>query len=86
MASLRTEPHQALVSWLPERPNLVLIENSGQHTASEGASHVRRAAGLAETAGAGWLVSSKSVPTENPRCFHYLEQNDLQENFSMFNM
>ena len=56
---------------------------SRQHTASEGASHARRATGLAETAGAGW-VSSKSVPTENPRCFHYLEQSDRQEKFSMF--
>ena len=60
-------------------------ENSGQHTAIEGASHARRATGLAETAGAGWWVSSKSVPTEYPSCFHYLEQSDLQEKSSMFN-
>ena len=73
-----------LKTWKLERPNRVLKRKSGQHTASEGASHARRAAGLAETAGAGWWVSSKSVPTENPRRFHYLEQSDLQEKFSMF--
>ena len=28
----------------------------------------------------------KSVPTENPRCFHYFEQSDRQEKFSMFNI
>ena len=28
---------------------------------------------------------AKSVPTENPRFFHYLEQSDLQEKFPMFN-
>ena len=60
-------------------------ESSGQHTASEGASHARRATGLAETAGAGRWVSSESVPTENPRRFHYLEQGDLQEKFPRFN-
>ena len=48
-------------------------ENSGQHTASEVASHARQATGLAETAGTGRWVSSESVPTENPRRFHYLE-------------
>ena len=42
--------------------------------------------GSQRTAGAGRWVSSKSVPTENPRRFHYLEQSDLQEKFSMFNM
>ena len=34
----------------------------------------------------GQHTASKSVPTENPRCFHHLEQSDLQEKFSMFNM
>ena len=61
-------------------------ESSGQHTASVGASHTRRATGLAETAGAGRWVSSESVPTENPRSFHYLQQGDLQEKFPRFNM
>ena len=48
---------------------------------SEGASHARRAAGLAETAGAGRWVSSEPVATENPGRFHYLEQGDLQQKF-----
>ena len=42
--------------------------------------------GLAETAGARRWVSSELVLTENPGRFHYLEQSDLQEKFSMFNM
>ena len=38
-----------------------------------------------QTGGAGRWVSSESVPTENPRRFHYLEQGDLQEKFPRFN-
>ena len=34
-------------------------------------SHARRATGLAKTAGAGRWVWSESVPTENPRRFHF---------------
>ena len=52
-------------------------ENSGQHTASEVASHARQATGLAETAGTGRWVSSESVPAENPRRVHYLEQKEI---------
>ena len=54
------------------------------NTQREGASHEGRATGTAETAGAGRWVSSESVPTENPRRFHYLEQSDLQEKLSRF--
>ena len=70
-----------LKTWKLECSN----ESSGQHTASEGASHARQATGLADIAGAGRWVSSESIPTENPRRFHYLEQGDFQENFSSFN-
>lgn len=59
-------------------------ERPGQHTASEGASHERRARGLAETAGAGLRVSSETVPTENPRCCQYLDHSYLEERFSRF--
>ena len=38
-----------------------------------------------KTAGAGWWVSNESVPTENPRRFHYSEQGDLQEQLPSFN-
>ena len=38
-----------------------------------------------KTAGAWWWVWSESVPTKNPRRFHYLEQGDLQEKLSSFN-
>ena len=44
-----------------------------------------RRAKARETAGAGRWVWSESVPTENPRRFHYLEQGDLQEKLSSFN-
>ena len=40
--------------------------------------------GSQRTAGAGRWVSSKSVPTENQRRVHYLEQGDLQTRFSRF--
>ena len=56
-------------------------ESSEQHSASEGAFHARRATGLEETAGARQWVSNDSIPTENPRRFHYFEQGDLQEKF-----
>ena len=71
-----------LKTWKLECSN----ESSGQHTASEGASHARRATGLADAAGAGRRVWNESVPTENPRRFHYLEQGDLQEKFSSSNI
>ena len=74
-----------LNTWKLERSNRVLKKNSGQHTASKGASQPRRATGFAETAGAGRWVSSESVPTQNPRHFHYLEQGYLQEKFPRFN-
>ena len=48
-------------------------------------SRARRATGIAKTAGAGRWVWSESVPTENPRCFHYLDQGILQEKLSSFN-
>ena len=70
-----------LKTWKLECSN----ESSGQHTASEGASHSRRATALVATAGAGRWVWSEPVPTENPRRFHYLEQGDLQEKFLTFN-
>ena len=54
-------------------------ESSGQQNASEDASHARQATGIAETAGAGRWVSTESVPTENSRRFHYLEQGDLKK-------
>ena len=60
-------------------------ESSGQHTASECASHPRRTTGLAETAGARRWVSSELVSTENPGRLHYLEQGDLHEKFPRFN-
>ena len=60
-------------------------ESSGQHTASECASHPRRTTGLAETAGARRWVSSKLVSTEKPERLHYLEQGDLHEKFPRFN-
>ena len=57
-------------------------EISGQHTASEGASHARRETEFAEIAGAEQWVFSSSVQTETPRRFHYSEQGgDLQEKF-----
>ena len=59
-------------------------ESSGQHTSNEGASHARRATGLAKTAGAGQWASSGTVPTENPRRLHYLEHGDLREKFPRF--
>ena len=46
-------------------------ESLGQHTASDGASHVRQATGHAEAAGAGRSVSSETVPAENPRRYQY---------------
>ena len=46
----------------------------------------KRATGLAETAGAQRWVSSELVPAENPGRFHCLEQGDLQETFTRFNM
>ena len=48
--------------------------------------HARRAPGLAERAGARRWVSNELVPTENPRRFHYLRQDDLQEKFPRFNV
>ena len=42
----------------------------GQYTASNGESHARRAARLAETGGAGRRVSNETVQTENPRRYH----------------
>ena len=71
-----------LKTWKLECSN----ESSGQHTASEGASHARQATGLADTAGAGRWVSSESVPTENPRRFHYWEQGNLQQQLPMLNI
>ena len=70
-----------LKTWKLECSN----ESPGQQTASDGASHARRATGLAETAGAGRKVSSETVATENPRGRRYLEQGHLQETFPRFN-
>ena len=63
-----------LKTWKLERSKSSARTKAPGNTASEVASHARQATGLAETAGAGRWVSSESVPTENPRRFHNLEQ------------
>ena len=60
-------------------------ESPRKNATSDGASHARRATGLAETAGARRRVSSETAPTENPRRYNYLEQGDLQEKFPRLN-
>ena len=67
--------------WLAEDLEARVLKSSPQTKAP---GNTRRAKAR-ETAGAGRWVWSESVPTENPRRFHYLEQGDLQEKLSSFN-
>ena len=55
---------------------------SGPQTKAPGNTQSAKAR---KTAGAGRWVWRESVPTENPRPFHYLEEGDLREKLSSLN-
>ena len=91
MGYLRTEPHQAVVSWFClliarscmhdimcilefaelERPNRVLKRKLRATHRERSRVPRKTGGGACRDSGSGMVGVEQTVPTENPRCFHY---------------